>query len=135
MTTSTVESTESVSATVKINRQVKAHLDAADRELMVSDTVKSSAELWAAVRLAAVLTLKRRGLPHDTDAEIFESINVLDEQEKAKGKILLKYGAASTFRDNASHDFMDLGDFLFCRPAATEFADCMQALLEQDEPC
>lgn len=124
-----------VNGTIMINRQVKAHLDAADRELMVPDTVKSSAELWAAVRLAAVLTLKRCGLPHDTDAEIFESINILDGQEKAKGKILLKYGAASTFRDNASHDFMDLEDFLFCRPSATEFADCMQALLEKEMPC
>ena len=123
------------SETVKINRQVKAHLDAADRELMVSDTVKSSAELWAAVRLAAVITLKRRSLPHETDSDIFESIKILDEQEKAKGAILLKYGAASSFRDNASHDYMDLEEFLFCRPSATEFADCMQALLEQGEPC
>lgn len=118
------------SETVKINRQVKAHLDAADRELMVADTVKSSAELWAAVRLAAVLTLKGRGLPHETDDEIMESIGVLDEQEKAAGKIKLKYGAAGIFRDNASHDFMDLEEFLFCRPSATEFADYMQALLE-----
>ena len=118
------------SDTVKINRQVKAHLDAADRELMVADTVKSSAELWAAVRLAAVLTLKQRGLPHETDDEILESIGVLDEQEKAAGKIELKYGAAGIFRDNASHDFMDLEEFLFCRPSATEFADYMQALLK-----
>ena len=124
-----------ISETVKINRQVKAHLDAADRELMVADTVKSSAELWAAVRLAAVITLKRRSLPHETDSDIFESIKILDEQEKAKGAILLKYGAASSFRDNASHDYMDLEEFLFCRPAATEFADCMQALLERKEPC
>ena len=121
--------------TVRINRQVKAHLDAADRELMVPDTVKSSAELWAAVRLAAVLTLKQRGLPHETDSDIFESIKVLDEQVKAKGAILLKYGAASSFRDNASHDYMDLEDFLFCRPAATEFADCMQDLLEGATQC
>ena len=121
--------------TVKINRQVKAHLDAADRELMVMDTVKSSAELWAAVRLAAVLTLKKRGLPHDSDGEIFESIKVLDEQEKAKGAILLKYGAASSFRDNATHDYMDLEEFLFCRPSATEFADCMQDLLEDATQC
>ena len=131
MTASTVESTESVSATVKINRQVKAHLDAADRELMVSDTVKSSAELWAAVRLAAVLTLKRRGLPHDTDADIFNSIAVLDEQEKASGKIDLHYSSVTIFRDNASHDFMDLDEFLFCRPGATEFADHMQELYEK----
>ena len=121
---------ETVSATVKVNRQVKAHLDAADRALMVSDTMKSSAQLWAAVRLAAVITLKQRGLPHDTDSDIFESIKVLDEQEKSKGAILLKYGAASSFRDNASHDYMDLEEFLFCRPSATEFADCMQVLLE-----
>lgn len=121
--------------TVKINRQVKAHLDAADRALMVPDTVKSSAELWAAVRLAAVLTLKRRGLPHKTDGDIFESIKLLDDQEKAAGSILLKYGAASTFRDNASHDFMDLEEFLFCRPSATEFADCMQDLLGSATRC
>ncbi|MCY4415821.1 MAG: hypothetical protein OXE87_05865 [Chloroflexi bacterium] len=121
--------------TVRINRQVKAHLDAADRELMVSDTVKSSAELGAAVRLAAVLTLKHRGLPHETDSDIFESIKVLDEQEKAKGAILLKYGAASSFRDNASHDYMELEEFLFCRPAATEFADCMQDLLDGATQC
>ena len=121
--------------TVRINRQVKAHLDAADRELMVSDTVKSSAELWAAVRLAAVLTLKHRGLPHETDSDILESIKVLDEQEKAKGAILLKYGAASSFRDNASHDYMELEEFLFCRPAATEFADCMQDLLDGASQC
>lgn len=121
--------------TVQINRQVKAHLDAADRELMVADTVKSSVELWAAVRLAAVITLKYRGLPHDTDSDIFESIKILDEQEKAKGAILLKYGAASSFRDNASHDYMDLEEFLFCRPSATEFADCMQDLLEGATQC
>ncbi len=121
--------------TVKINRQVKAHLDAADRELMVLDTVKSSKELWAAVRLAAVLTLKQRGLPHETDSDILESIQALDEQEKAKGTILLKYGAASSFRDNASHDYMDLEEFLFCRPSATEFADCMQDVLEGGTQC
>ena len=120
---------------VKINRQVKAHLDAADRELMVLDTVKSSKELWAAVRLAAVLTLKQRGLPHETDSDILESIQALDEQEKAKGAILLKYGAASSFRDNASHDYMDLEEFLFCRPSATEFADCMQDVLEGGTQC
>lgn len=120
---------------VKINRQVKAHLDAADRELMVLDTVKSSKELWAAVRLAAVLTLKQRGLPHETDSDILESIQALDEQEKAKGTILLKYGAASSFRDNASHDYMDLEEFLFCRPSATEFADCMQDVLEGGTQC
>ena len=120
-----------VNETVTINRQVKAHLDAADRELMVADTVKSSAELWAAVRLAAVLTLKKRGLPHDTDSEIFDSINALDEQENAGGRISLKYSSVTIFRDNASHDFMELDDFLFCRPGATEFADCMQELQEQ----
>ena len=127
--------TPETSETVKINRQVKAHLDAADRELMVADTVKSSAELWAAVRLAAVLTLKRRGLPHETDDEIVQSVGVLDEQENADGKIKLKYGAAGIFRDNASHDFMDLEEFLFCRPSATEFADCMQTLLENEAAC
>lgn len=121
--------------TVKVNRQVKAHLDAADRELMVPDTVKSSAELWAGVRLAAVLTLKQRGLPHETDDEILASIDVLDVQENAAGKIKLKYGAAGIFRDNASHDFMELDEFLFCRPSATEFADWMQALLEKKMPC
>ncbi len=121
--------------TVKINRQVKAHLDAADRALMVMDTVKSSAELWAAVRLAAVLTLKRRGLRHNTDVEIFESMMALDDLEEAQGKIRLKYGAASTFRDNASHNFMDLEEFLFCKPSATEFADCMQDLLEKAILC
>ena len=119
------------SETVKINRQVKAHLDAADRELMVADTVKSSAELWAAVRLAAVLTLKRRGLPHETDDEIRESIGVLDDVEKAKGKIKLHYSSVTIFRDNASHDFMELDEFLFCRPGATEFADCMQELYDK----
>ena len=124
-----------INETVKINRQVKAHLDAADRELMVADTVKSSAELWAAVRLAAVLTLKRRGLPHESDDEILESIGILDDQESAAGKIKLKYGAAGIFRDNASHDFMDLDEFLFCRPSATEFADYMQALLEKEMLC
>ena len=124
-----------VNETVTVNRQVKAHLDAADRELMVADTVKSSAELWAAVRLAAVLTLKKRGLPHDTDDEILTSIGILDERENAAGKIKLKYGAAGIFRDNASHDFMELDEFLFCRPSATEFADCMQALLEKEIPC
>ena len=124
-----------ISETVKINRQVKAHLDAADRELMVTDTVKSSAELWAAVRLAAVLTLKKRSLPHESDDEILESIGILDDQEDAAGKIKLKYGAAGIFRDNASHDFMDLDEFLFCRPSATEFADYMQALLEKEMPC
>lgn len=121
--------------TVKINRQVKAHLDAADRALMDMDTVKSSAELWAAVRLAAVLTLKRRGLPHETDDEILASISILDDQENATGKITLKYGAAGIFRDNASHNFMELDEFLFCRPSVTEFADCMQALLEPEMPC
>ena len=121
--------------TVSINRQVKVHLDAADRELMVADTVKSSAELWAAVRLAAVLTLKQRGLPHGTDDEILASIDILDDQENAAGKIKLKYGAAGIFRDNASHDFMELHEFLFCRPSATEFADWMQALLEKKMPC
>ena len=123
------------SETVTINRQVKAHLDAADRALMIPDTVKSSAELWAAVRLAAVLTLKQRGLPHQTDDEIMESVGVLDERENAGGKIKLKYGAAGIFRDNASHDFMDLEEFLFCRPSATEFADRMQAMLENAPPC
>lgn len=34
---------------------------------MVADTVKSSAEFWVAVRLAAVLTLKQRGLPYDIE--------------------------------------------------------------------
>ena len=127
--------TTDTSQTVSINRQVKKHLDAADRELMLPDTVKSSAELWAAVRLAAVITLQQRGLPHETDADIFESIKLLDEQEDADGAILVMYGAASSFRDNASHDYMDLEDFLYCRPAATEFADCMHALLNGATPC
>ena len=127
--------TPDINQTVKINRRVKAHLDAADRALMVPDMVKSSAELWAAVRLAAVLTLKQRDLPHETDDEITQSVGVLDEQENAEGKIKLKYGAAGIFRDNASHDFMDLEEFLFCRPSATEFADWMQALLENEVQC
>ena len=116
--------------TVKINRAVKAHLDAADRELMTIDLVKSSAELWAATRLSAVLTLKARNLPHETDAEILDSMGALDQQENAQGSILLNYSAASIFRDNAGHDFLDLEEFLFCRPSATEFADRMQELLE-----
>lgn len=116
--------------TVKINRQVKAHLDAADRALMVPDTVKSSAELWAAVRLAAVLTLKRRGLPHDTDDQLLESIKAVDEAEEAKGKIVRKYLEVRGFHHNAENDYMDLEDFLFCRPGATEFVDHMQALCE-----
>ena len=120
---------------VKINRAVKEHLDAADRALADCDTVKSSAELWAATRLAAVLVLKQRGLPHDTDDEILLSISVVDEQENAAGSIQLKYGAAGIFRDNASHDFLELNEFLFCRPSATEFADCMQELLEKDALC
>ena len=123
------------SGTYQINRQAKAHLDAADGALMVPYTVRSSAELWAAVRLAAVLTLKQRALPHETDDEIMQSVGVLDEQENAEGKIKLKYGAAGILRDNASHDFMDLEEFLFCRPSATEFADCMQSLLESEVPC
>lgn len=119
------------SETVKINRQVKAHLDAADRELMVADTVKSSAELWAAVRLAAVLTLKRRGLTHETDDEIRESIRILDDVEKAKRRILESYQAAGIFRDNAGHDFLDLEEFLFCRPGATEFVDLMREIYDK----
>ena len=116
------------SQTVKINRQVKAHLDAADRELMVADTVKSSAELWAAVRLAAVLTLKQRGLPHETDDAILESIKAVDDDEGAKGKIVRKYLEVRGFHHNAENDYMDLEDFLFCRPGATEFVDRMQEL-------
>ena len=115
---------------VKVNRAVKEHLDAADRALADGDTVKSSGHLWQAVRTAAVSTLKARGLPHDTDDEILTSIGVLDEQENTGGKIQLKYSAASIFRDNAAHDFLELDDFLFCRPSATMFADCMQALVE-----
>lgn len=117
-----------VNETVTINRQVKAHLDAADRELMVPDTVKSSAELWAAVRLATVLTLKQRGLPHGTDDELMESIKALDDTEAAKGKIVRKYLAVRGFHYNAENDFMELDDFLFCRPGATEFVDQMQEL-------
>ena len=119
------------SETVKINRQVKAHLDAADRELMVADTVKSSAELWAAVRLAAVLTLKRRGLTHESDDEITMSMEMMDEDEKAKRRVIESYQAAKIFNDNANHDFLDLGEFLFCRPGATEFVDLMQELYEK----
>ena len=115
---------------IKVNRAVKEHLDAADRALADCDTVKSSGHLWQAVRTAAVSTLKARGLPHDTDDEILISIGVLDEQENTGGKIQLKYSAASIFRDNAAHDFLELDDFLFCRPSATMFADCMQALVE-----
>ena len=115
---------------VKINRAVKEHLDAADRKLADRDTVKSSAELWAATRLSAVTVLKQRGLPHATDDEILLSIMALDQQENAAGKIQLSYSAASIFRDNATHDFLDLDDFLFCRPSATEFADQMQELAE-----
>ena len=74
--------TTDTSQTVSINRQVKKHLDAADQALMLPDTVKSSAELWAAVRLAAVITLQQRGLPHETDDEIWESMKALDEDEK-----------------------------------------------------
>ena len=116
--------------TVKINRQVKAHLDAADRALMDMDTVKSSAELWAGVRLAAVLTLKQRGLPHTTDAEILESIQAVDDAEGVKGEIVRKYLVVRGFRHNAENDYMDLEDFLFCRPGATEFVDSMQDLYE-----
>ena len=119
------------SETVKINRQVKAHLDAADRELMVADTVKSSAELWAAVRLAAVLTLKRRGLPHGTDDEIMESIKAMDDTERAEGKIVRKYLGVRGFYYNAENDYMELDEFLFCRPGATEFVDRMQELYEK----
>ena len=54
---------------------------------MVPDTVNSSAELWAAVRLVAVLGLKQRALPHETDDEIMQSVGVLDAQEKAERKI------------------------------------------------
>lgn len=119
------------SETVKINRQVKAHLDAADRELMVADTVKSSAELWAAVRLAAVLTLKQRGLPHGTDDEIMESIKAMDDAESADGKIVRKYLGVRGFYYNAENDYMELDDFLFCRPGATEFVDRMQEMYEK----
>ena len=117
-----VESNE----TVKINRQVKAYLDAADRELMVANTVKSSAELWAAARLAAVITLKKWGLPHASDEEIMESIKVVDDTEGAEGKIVRKYPAVRGFYHNAENDYMELDDFLFCRPGATEFVDQMQ---------
>lgn len=120
---------------VKVNRAVKEHLDAADRALAGGDTVKSSGHLWQAVRIAAVSTLKARGLPHDTDDEILTSIGVLDEQEKAAGSLQLKYGAAGIFRDNANHDFLELDDFLFCRPSAGEFADRMQEILEKDAVC
>ena len=123
--------TPETSETVKINRQVKAHLDAADRELMVADTVKSSAELWAAVRLAAVITLKQRGLPHGTDDEIMESIKVVDDVESAEGKIVRKYMGVRGFYYNAENDYMELDEFLFCRPGATEFVDKMQELYEQ----
>ena len=120
---------------VKVNRAVKEHLDAADRALADCDTVKSSGHLWQAVRIAAVSTLKARGLPHDTDDEILTSIGVLDEQEKAAGSLQLKYGAAGIFRDNANHDFLEMDDFLFCRPSAGEFADRMQEILERDAVC
>ena len=120
------------SETVKINRQVKAHLDAADRELMVADTVKSSAELWAAVRLAAVLTAETaRAAPHESDDEITMSMEMMDEDEKAKRRVIESYQAAKIFNDNANHDFLDLGEFLFCRPGATEFVDLMQELYEK----
>ena len=115
---------------VKINRAVKEHLDAADRALADCDTVKSSRHLWQAVRIAAVSTLKARGLPHATDDEILLSIMTLDKQENADGKIQLSYSAASIFRDNSTHDFLELDEFLFCRPSATEFADRMQELSE-----
>lgn len=117
--------------TVSINRQVKAHLDAADRELMVADTVKSSAELWAAVRLAAVITMKKRGLPHGSDQEITASMEIMDTAEGAKRRVLESYQAAKIFHDNATHDFLDLDEFLFCRPGATEFVDLMQELYEK----
>ena len=120
---------------VKVNRAVKEHLDAADRALADGDTVKSSGHLWQAVRIAAVSTLKARGLPHDTDDEILISIGVLDEQEKVAGSLQLKYGAASIFRDNANHDFLEMDDFLFCLPSAGEFADWMQELLGKDGLC
>lgn len=122
-----VESNE----TVKINRQVKAHLDAADRELMVANTVKSSAELWAAARLAAVITLKKWGLPHASDVEIMESIKVVDDTEGAEGKIVRKYLVVRGFYHNAENDYMELDDFLFCRPGATEFVDQMQQLFDK----
>lgn len=126
---------EHQTAFVKVNRVVKEHLDAADRAMADCDTVKSSRHLWQAVRIAAVSTLKARGLPHDTDDEILLSIMDLDNREKADGKIQLSYSAASIFRDNASHDFLELDEFLFCLPSAGEFADCMHELLEKDGLC
>ena len=112
---------------------VKKHLDAADRELMTTDLVKSSAELWAAARMAAVLTLQARRLPHAADAEILASIKALDAAENADGKILSAYLGARIFHNNAGHDFLDLDEFLFCRPGAAEFIDRMQALAEKSE--
>lgn len=117
--------------TVEINRQVKAHLDAADREMMVADTVKSSAELWVAARLAAVITLEKRGLPHSSDQEIMESIKAVDHSEGAEGKFVRKYLAVRRFHHNAENDYMELDDFLFCRPGVTEFVDQMQELFDK----
>ena len=131
----TAETSETVTAeisqTVKINRAVKERLDAADRELMIINLVKSSEELWAGVRLAVVLTLKQCNLPHETDDEIFTSLETLDKQENAKRRILESYQAVRIFHDNASHDFLELEEFLFCRPSATEFVDRMQELCEK----
>ena len=118
---------------VKINHSIKEHLDAADRALMTANLVKSSAELWAAARLSAVQTLQARRLPHDADAEILASIKALDAAENADGKILSAYLGARIFHNNAGHDFLDLDEFLFCRPGAAEFIDRMQALADKPE--
>ena len=125
--------TSAINQTVKLNRAVKEHLDAADRELAVCNTVKSSGCLWAATRMAAVLTLKQRNLPHDTDAEILASIKAVDAAENADGEILSGYLGVRIFYNNARHDFLNLDEFMFCRPGATEFVDRMQELAEKLE--
>lgn len=107
---------------------IKKHLQTAQEKLAVDDCSGASEQLWLAGRAAAVIAVRRRNWPADTDAEIHAAMRRIDPEHGEQMLILAGYGGAKMFQENAIYGFLDKDDIIAFQVGLRHFIDHMLTL-------
>ena len=120
--------------TAELLRMAQAWLERADREFDSERDLAASRYLWEAVRAAITAVGVKRGIPVDSDDEMFDLVRRLDKESGLHHVLLTEFGMAQLFKrnteeiDNYSDSQWDSSDFDTGRPAVKRLIERLTSM-------
>ena len=109
------------------------YLEDADRAIEAGKTAAGSTLLYKSIAHAMTCLAKQRGLPHETNEDLFAFASELDAEKQTEYLHFVSYSSARSLYDNIEMEFVDQEDLLLSRPDLGDFLDLLITYWRQDE--